>query len=262
MSKPRPRRVVVVSDFHCGHVVGLTPPGWDHDVKHPQLKKSNAMRRMIWAHYEDTLKALQPIDVLICNADLIEGKGERSGGTELLYADRLQQCEMAADAIQVARAKTVVMSYGTSYHTGRDEDLERVVAGRVSALKIGSRDDIDVNSTIINYRHYVGSSQVPHTRFTALGREALWNVLWSERGEYPKAHVILRSHVHYHVYAGGPGWLVMTTPALQGYGSKYGARMMSGIVDIGLLSFDVSGPNEYTWRSHLLRLPRSEPMKL
>ena len=258
----RTKRVVLISDFHCGHVVGLTPPSWDAEMEHAQLKKAHDMRRLIWQFYADRLRRLRPIDILIANGDLIEGKNEKQGGTELICADRLDQAEMAADCIMEAKAKTVLIAYGTGYHTGRDEDVERVVASRTNALKIGSRDDIDVNGTIINYRHFISGSQVPHGRFTALAREQLWNALWSERGEYPRAHVILRSHVHYHVYAGGADWLGMTTPGLQGYGSKFGARIMSGIVDIGLVHFDVSGPNDYTWESHLLRLPLSAPMQL
>ena len=54
----------------------------------------------------------------------------------------------------------------------------------------------------------------------------------------------------------------MTTPGLQGYGSKFGARIMSGTVDIGLVHFDVYGPNQYDWDKHLWRLPMNEAMQL
>ena len=258
----KPKRVVCISDQHSGHIVGLTPPGWDAEMKHAQLQKAYSMRRVIWEFYAKTVKELQPIDVMVCNGDLIEGKNERQGGTELICADRLEQADMAAEAILFAKPKTVLVAYGTGYHTGRDEDVEVAVAKATNALKIGSRDDIDVNGCILNYRHFISGSQVPHGRFTALAREQLWNLLWAERGEYPKANIIVRSHVHYHGFVGGPGWLAMTLPALQGYGSKYGARIMSGLVDIGLVSFDIRGPDDYDWRPHLCRLPKSEAMQL
>ena len=256
------KRVVVVSDFHSGHIVGLTPPGWDAETEHAQLQKAYSMRRHIFDFYAKTLKELQPIDIVIADGDLIEGKNEKQGGTELIEADRLQQADMAAECILLAKAKTVLIAYGTGYHTGRDEDVEVAVAKATNALKIGSRDDIDVSGTIINYRHFISGSQVPHGRYTALAREQLWNTLWGERGEYPKADIILRAHVHYHGYIGAPGWLAMTLPALQGYGSKYGARIMSGIVDIGLVHFDIYGRNEYDWMPHLCRLPKTEAMQL
>ena len=73
---------------------------------------------------------------------------------------------------------------------------------------------------------------------------------------------MLRSHVHYHSFAGGPGWLAMTTPGLQGYGSKFGARNISGTVDIGFVYFDITGKGEYTWGTKIVRMPRSEPVRL
>lgn len=258
----KPKRVVVISDQHAGHIVGLTPPSWDIDRPRAQLKKSYKMRRALWDFYSQSLKALQPIDILIVNGDCIDGRGEKSGGTELLYVDRNDQVDMAVDGIMEAKAGKIVMSYGTGYHTGKEEDFEKSIADKVGAAKIGSVDSIDVNGTIINYRHYIGSSQVPHARHTAIARDHLWNVLWAERGEYPLAHIILRSHVHYYSLAGGADWIGMTTPGLEGYGSKFGARNISGTVDIGFLYFDILGKDNYTWGKRIVRMPRSEPVKL
>jgi hypothetical protein len=256
------KRVVVVSDFHCGHIVGLTPPGWDNDRPRPQLKKSYKMRRAIWDFYTQTLKELQPIDILIVNGDCIDGRGEKSGGTELLYVDRTDQVDMAVDCILEAGAKKVVMSYGTGYHTGKEEDWERQIAGKVKATKIGSVDTVNVNGKIFNYRHYIGSSQVPHGRHTAIARDHVWNLIWAERGEYPRADVILRSHVHFHTYSGDSTWLGMTTPGLQGYGSKFGARTISGTVDIGLVHFDIEKDGRMSWEPHIVRMPPSLPVSL
>ena len=256
------KRVVVISDMHCGHVVGLTPPSWDNDRPKAHLKKAHIMRRAIWDYYVSTLKSLQPIDILIVNGDCVDGRGEKSGGTELLYIDRDDQVEMAADCIMEAAANKVVMSYGTGYHTGKEEDWERQIAKKVKATKIGSVDTIEVYGIIFNYRHFVGGSQVPYGRATAIARDRTWNVLWAERGEYPKADVIIRSHVHYHEFCGNSQFIAMTTPALQGYGSKYGARNISGIVDIGLVHFDVEQGGEFRWEAHVVRMPRSEPVRL
>ena len=66
------------------------------------------------------------------------------------------------------------------------------------------------------------------------------------------ANVIIRSHVHYHEFSGNPTHIAMTTPALQGWGSKYGERQCSGIVDIGLVQFDIS-EGEYSWKCHLFQ---------
>lgn len=256
------KRVVVISDLHCGHIVGLTPAGWDADVPHAQLQKAYKMRRAIWNWYAATLKKLQPIDILIVNGDCIDGRNEGQGGTELLHVDRTDQGKMAAHCILEARAKIIVMSYGTGYHTGVGDEFERPIADKVGAKKLGSVDNISVNGVVVNYRHYVGASQVPHTRYTALGREMLWNTLWAERGEYPKANIIIRSHVHYFAYVGGPDHLVVSTPGLEGYGGKYGARLLSGIVDIGMIYFDIEKSGKWDWGWELKKLPKTEAIEL
>ena len=123
-----------------------------------------------------------------------------------------------------------------------------------SAHLIGSlKDEIDVKGTIINYKHHLGRSGVPHGRTSAILKDALWNQLWAARGEYAQADILLRSHVHYHNYAGNSNTLAMTLPALQGYGTKFGGRRMSGTVDVGFVVFDIYGPNDYTWQPYIWR---------
>ena len=256
------KRVLVVSDFHCGHLVGLTPPGFDADREPQRHREFYDMRRTIWRWFKRTVSRLSPIDILIVNGDAIDGKGPASGGTEQLYMDRKDQSDMATSIIKTIDAKKIVMSYGTPYHSGKDEDWEDIVAYNVGAEKIGGEDVIDVSGLVINYRHHVGRSTIPHGRFTPIAKEMLWNLLWAERGEYPKADVLIRSHVHYHVAAQTSEWLAMTTPALQGYGTKYGGRRMSGTVDIGVVVFDVTSRGEYTWNPVILRLNEQRPISL
>ncbi len=264
MSKRKRKTVVVASDLHCGHQVGLTHPDFD---ARPQDSRSDAyhlwkLRRSCWNFVVDKAAQLQPIDLLIVNADCIDGKGDKSGATELITVDRNEQCDMAIAGIEQFNAGNTVMSYGTSYHTGVREDFEDQIAKSVGALKIGSHDWVDVNGLVFDYRHHVGSSVIPHGRHTAVARERLWSVLWAERGEYPRGDVIIRSHVHYFAYCGGSDWLAMTTPALQAYGSKFGARRASGVVDYGFVSFDVTSRESYEWREHILRFKRQKPKVL
>ena len=256
------KRVLVISDFHSGHLLGLTHPGFDYANGRKSKTAHHAVRRTIWNWYKDKVTRLKP-DIVIMNGDAIDGKGERSGGTELLTLDRDEQCEMAIAALQaIPRRPKLFMSYGTGYHTGNNEDWEDIVAREMSAEKIGSEDTIDVNGLLINYRHHVGASSIPHGRHTAVAKEKLWNGLWAERGEYPRADILLRSHVHYHAFCGGPGWLAMTTPGLQGYGSKYGARRCSGTVDVGLVHFDIWSKEKWEWKAQILRFPAEVPLSV
>jgi hypothetical protein len=249
-----PKRLVVISDLHCGHRAGLTPPDWQwpERSKTAERRRFAEVQRRVWEFYATTLASLAPIDCLVVNGDAIDGKGERSGGTELLEADRTEQVAMAACCIREAKARRIYVISGTPYHTGREDDYEADLAREVGAAHYGAHEWIDCEGVIFDVRHKVSSSVIPHGRNTGPNRAALWNSLWAERGIQPRAQVIVRSHVHYHVYSGDARRLVITTPALQAW-TKYGSKECEGTNDIGLVNFDCD-KGSYTWLAHLLQM--------
>jgi hypothetical protein len=258
MAAKKNRRVVVVSDLHSGHLIGLTPPS-RHDTPsndaHPAHKELAATRKTLFSLYHEIIKSLGKIDILICNGDAIDGSGHRSGGTEQLTTDLEQQSRMAAECLAVAKAEQVYLTYGTPYHTTiGGEDWENLVATFVGEskytkeVKTVSHLYLNVNGLVFDCKHKVGSAGLPHSRHTAVAKEKISNMLWADLGVAPKSDIIIRSHVHYANYCGSPRHLALTTPALQGLGSKYGARQCSGIVDFGLTVFDVSAKGEYQWQ--------------
>jgi hypothetical protein len=243
------KRVVIISDLHSGHRVGLCPPLWQNKSVNP---KWNNIQVELWNQYKRMVQTYSPIDnpihLLIVNGDAIEGKGFRSGSSELITADRQEQCQMAIECIIQWNAKNILMTYGTPYHTGYGEDWEETVALRVGARKIGSQEWPQVNGVTFDCKHFVGNSSIPHGKGTPLAKERLWNVIWNEWEEsQPKADIVIRSHVHSFDYVGSVNWLALTTPALQGLGSKYGARIPSKIVHFGIVYFDIEEDGEWSW---------------
>lgn len=258
-------RIVSISDPHCGHRAGLTPPEWQDAItegSHTQRNKFAVLQREGWKYYAKIIDSIKPVDVLIVGGDAIDGTGSRSGGTELITTDRNDQIDMAAQCIEYVGAKKIIMVYGTAYHVGEDEDWELVLSNQVKAAKIGSHEWLNAHGVIFDVKHHVGASSVPYGRHTAVAKEHLWNQLWSEHGEQPKANVLLRGHVHYHTYCGGPGWLAMTMPALQGTGTKFGARRCSGTVDFGLVHFDVTKGGSFSWTAHIAKLQSQQAKTL
>jgi|CXWL01.1.fsa_nt_gi 3',5'-cyclic AMP phosphodiesterase CpdA len=251
-------RVVIISDTHCGHAVGLTPPqhqGVPAGMPKPRKNKLLEVQGACWNFFAREIEALRPIDVLILNGDAVDGRGVRSGGTEQITVDMNNQVEIAVDCTQFCKAGEVHMTYGTASHTGEEQDWEDSIAKQVKASSIGSHQWIDVHGLVFDCKHHLSSSGIPHGRTSAISRERLWNVLWTEHSEAPKGDIIIRSHVHYHNYAGGSNWLALSTPALQGLGTKYGARRCSGTVDYGLVHFDVSKDGSYEWAAHIGKIP-------
>jgi len=246
------KRVVCISDLHCGHLVGITPPGWG-DL---QKEKMGRIRRECWIAYRRIVKSLLPIDVLIVNGDMIEGKGERSSGTELITSDREEQARMAAHCIDIWGADKIVATRGTPYHTGVGEEWENIAlqfceTGQ-SLHKIGDHEFCEVNGVVFDVKHHTGSSSVPHGRKTAVSKDQLWNMLWAIDDMQPAADWVVRSHVHYsegwyRINKSDMSWAI-TTPALQAMGSKYGKKRCSGKVDWGVVVWDVDSSGGVEWQ--------------
>jgi len=244
------KRVLIISDLHCGHDLGLTPPDWHYSTAKKSiddsltLKRKNvlaAKRKELWKYYAGWIKALSPIDVCIANGDLVDGRGERAGSIEQFVLDREEQVEMAVKVLKYINAREYFLTYGTAYHVGATEDWERMVCNEMTRpAQIESHPQIDVEGHIFDVKHDISGSQIPHGRHTASARERMWNVFWAEdEGVMAKADYLIRSHVHYYSFCGSRDWFACTTPGLQGLGSRYGTRKCSGIVHFGLLWFDI-----------------------
>jgi len=267
------KRVLVLSDLHCGHIAGLTPHLWNDQPPRnasAERKLLYETRHKLFDIYQKEIEKRKPFDVLICNGDAIDGRGERSGGTELLTSDRQEQCDMAAHCLRVPKAKQIYMTYGTPYHTGQIEDWERSILSEIpngqykpSKTEIMSHLYLDVDGVVFDCKHKVGSSGIPHGRHTAVAKEDIWNLLWHEKTGLPRGDIFIRSHVHYCQYSGDATKLRMTTPALQSLGSKYGSRQCSGTVDWGFVVFEIDNKGGYSWEIvNPVESVKAQPVKL
>jgi hypothetical protein len=233
----RPKIVLVIADLHCGHRTGLTPPEWWMNRGINKFyDKIHDFEKTLWEWFKGEVDKLKPFDAVIVNGDAIDGKGERSGGTEQITTDRNQQVQMAKTILEQIDAKKIFIINGTPYHVGKEDDFEAILAEEVKAT-YSNHEFIECEKVIFDVRHKISSSTVPYGRWTAPQKAALWNKLNAGRGIQPEADVILRSHVHYYTFSEDRHKTVITTPALQGW-SKYGSRECEGTNDIGLLVFD------------------------
>ncbi len=264
------KRVVVISDLHCGHRVGLTPPEFQSKVsggsRQRISQKFYKVQVALWDAYVEMIKNLGKIDILIVNGDCIDGRGERSGSTELLYVDRNIQVQMAVDCINYAKANNILMTRGTDYHTGSSESFEDIIAEKVNAKKIEDHAWYDIDGVVFDVKHFIGSSGIPHGRSTAIKKAQMWNLIWAERNEQPRGNpgkiIAIRSHAHYFDYSGNADYLAIITPALQGMGSKFGAKICEGTVDFGLIYFDIQKNGNYSWGWDTVRVKEQKATAL
>lgn len=239
---------MTVGDIHGGHRVGLTPPQFQSAIPGEQFHR---IQVELWDYYQKAIESLKPIDIFVHNGDAIDGSGGRSGGSELITTDCNRQVDIAYEAIKIADAGSYFLTYGTAYHTGQDTDYEKVLADRLGGV-VRSQLWLDVNGTVLDIRHHIGNSAIPHGKGTPLAKEWLWNTLWNLEEGQPSADIFLRSHVHNFSGVLGPDWIALTLPALQGQGSKFGARRCSQVVHFGVVWFDCYEDGSYTWSKKLL----------
>ena len=257
MSQRGAIRILLWGDSHCGSNVGLTPPAYQTKFtpnpkteEHRTLNKWAKLQKECWDWYINKLEELKPIEKLFYLGDGIDGTGHRSGGTELIFVDRKVQVQMAIEAIEEVEAKSMVMVYGTPYHTGQDEDFEMDIAQHFKC-KIGGHEWEEVNGCMFDLKHKQGNCDNPTT--------GLWQQIrdhreWAGLGEQPRANVLVRAHTHRFCILKLEDCFGITIPGLQAYGTRYGSRECSRKVQFGLVALDVWPDGEVVEHIHIAKL--------
>ena len=247
------KKVLVIGDLHCGSMSGLTPP--NYIVSKGRNEFFSKLQEDMWKNYIEILKEFGTVDVLVVNGDVIDGKGHRSGGTELLAPDLLEQTDIAIEALSYIKAKSMFFTYGTPYHTTSKsgEDFDKIVANAFNAT-IHDELNLKVENVLFNIKHKVDSSSSPYNRAMPVGKHRLWDALQSLRTEDECPAVYLRSHVHYFSFCGESNWTAFTLPALQANQTKYGSRQCSGITDWGMCLFTVDDDVLTGWNCRMVDL--------
>lgn len=255
MAKRNFKRLFIGGDPHCGHRAGLTPPQF-------QLRggygKWEALEAELWEFWMEKLYKWKPFDIAITNGDLTDGKGYRSGGSELITADRFKQAEICYHALKEIGANKYRFTFGTPYHSGMEEDFEIKVVDEFQKngidAEITGHGFYEINGLNFDVKHKIANG-MHHTRATPLLKEIDANYFWSDEEIEPRANVVIRSHVHKSLQTWQDGRYGFITPALTGLGDKYGARQCSNLVDFGFIVMDVPNNKEkgITWKFETLK---------
>jgi hypothetical protein len=197
-----------------------------------------ALLEKAWLQFKKSVKDVGPVDVLVCNGDMIDGRQRKAESGELITHDLDEQVAMASEIVGLVEFDRVLFTSGTPYHVSLEgQNFEKQLAARHGA-EVVPQLFLSMEDVTFYFRHAVAHSTIPQGRQTPLSRMRLWNALRSMSGEEPLADVMIYSHVHYHAGAYGRGWEVLTTPALQ-INSNYGQTQCSGETDWGMIWFEV-----------------------
>jgi len=244
----RKKRLLVISDMHCGHLSGITHPDyqWENDSETAWRKKQCEYQKWAWKTFMSYVDEFRPYNGLIVLGDCIDGTGKKKSSNEHLTTDRDEQVDMAVAAIQSIGIKKISMVRGTPFHTGMGERWENRIAKQVKA-EIGNHIYLTVNGTVISCKHFVGGSQAPASKATGIAKEQVSNDQWMrDYEEHPKANIFLRGHRHRSIILDEPQTLSMVCPGLQG-GTNYGSLQCAMPVHFGIIVLDIDKEGNWQW---------------
>jgi hypothetical protein len=235
--------ILLGGDFHCGAQQGITPPGYEEGAK----TKWSDTQKLLWDNYQEIVNTLPPVDYFFLLGDLLHGQESRQDGYGLVTGDLHRQAEMAVKAIKIVRARKYAMVYGTEYHvTVGGVDMEDVIADKLGISQEARGDHIfpKVAGYQFDLKHRVGCSSIPESRVRLLAKEMEYAKQWFLEGVQPMPDILVRAHCHYYAEAHGTtghgDWMAIGIPGLQGLGSRYGARVCTGVINFGLVLLTIN----------------------
>jgi hypothetical protein len=140
-------------------------------VAHPDQCVNNFQKRG-WEFLEKGVKQYAPYTHVFCNGDMIDGRGKKNGGVELITTNLEEQSDIAIKALRrlIVISKSDPKCYftrGTPYHTGESEDWENIIAKDFRRgfgekdVNIGESLLVDVDGVVFDLKHKIGSSAMP-----------------------------------------------------------------------------------------------------
>lgn len=236
------KRVLIISDTHCGHKAGLTTPSFN-----PSTDDFYSKRTELWNWFETQILRIGKPDILVCNGDMVDGNAKKNGGVELLTTDRSKQTDMAQEIVKLINAKTTLFTEGTEYHVGKSESWDNELAKRFGSTAKNILN-FKVNGVGFNVRHHTNGSSTLNNRSNSVIQEARWDILQNEADGF-EPHIWVRGHVHYYNLfedvVGTKTRTYITSPALQLPATNYGERRCRGGVNVGFLLFNIYDNGDY-----------------
>lgn len=227
----RSKRLLVISDLHCGHLLGLTPPEYMREDWKP-------LSMPFWNFFEKTIKEIGPVDYLVINGDMVDGEGKKETIGHLT-TDTKKQIDIAAACVDRITRKKTFLTYGTPFHTVGSYSYEEGVSDAIHGI-IKDELRIKINGWHLNFRHVIGRSDTPYGQPTQIYKEVVRELIKAMLEDYKAADYIFRSHVHYHFIAGRPGKMGIITPCLQLPDGIFGRKMRAQYYDVGMLLVDIT----------------------
>ena len=259
-------KIIFLADLHAASRVAVAVPdeggSFGRDSYAP-------IRKRLFGRWKEAAEGEDGSpDILIVDADLIDGQNVKEKGFGLTTTDIDEQCQEAAELISMWKAKKIFILRGSDYHVNVGNtglSSEEYIARQLNAEKYPHTKDssgyhyyITIDNVTFHVAHHIEFSRVFHYKSTPVAKEMLFaklnDQLRHEMGKY-KTNIVIRAHAHGFIaveYASMLGMVLPCWKALDAHMLKRGSIAMRP--DIGYVRFDVSG-DSYRWVKRLYKLP-------
>lgn len=242
------KRILILSDLHCGSQFGLLPPDYYNKERDLTLHQSK-IQDFLWDHWMQMIKDVGTVDKVICNGDIIDGTNYKGQGKDLLTTDVYVQCDIAKTCLNMIKCNEFIFTQGSGYHVGHNISADEVLCNMMGGKWYGYFGDLIIDNITMNVMHWGSYSKRSGSRFNS--QQVMVNELLLED---TSADIFIRSHTHYFAFSGTSKSLVVNTPCWKGLDGHCSVTSQQR-PDNGYVLFNINGA-DYSWDHVVFKVPR------
>ena len=180
-------KVVAIADLHVGSHWGLADPS----VTGAFTKGKQIQERLFEKWKKSTQGEWSNPDVLVLDGDIVDGQGQKDGGSLQWTTNIEDQINHCVDLVRMWNARKIYVIWGSKYHVGIGRDTG-MCAEELLAQKLGGEEYpnqehlpeeyrqrsgihwfLTFEGTTVHFSHHVGFSRVFHYMSTPVAREMM-----------------------------------------------------------------------------------------
>lgn len=197
----KPEILLVVSDIHCGSVVGLAPPSTETEHGNVIGFGKNLHQEWLWDCWQKMIQEAKSYikkspAVLLVNGDATEGVHHRNNADLIASAIETHvgmAVECLAPLAKLCQSRLIVK--GTECHT---LNMETLLAERLNAETRKAKDEwlFEINGCLIEAKHHMGVTSRAYLEASSMSIHMGNAVLNKVRAGHKSPKVFLRGHRH------------------------------------------------------------------
>lgn len=228
------KKVLVLSDLHCGNILGLTPPSYYNEF--------SGIQEIGWKFFVDGMKKLGKVDLCVVNGDAVDGPGKKDSLCHITTNVATQR-KMAIECLRQVKTDKFIFVRGTGFHVTTDHEIEDDIAYHFRA-EIYDERKIDVNGCVLHCRHTTGKGGTAYGSVTSLQRSAVVKLMDDVATCSTQADIYIRSHIHEAMSIERSVFTALSTPSFKFKGESFG-RKCTGFLDYGFVWIEIRGKKDF-----------------